>query len=249
MSKTVDFAIIREIAPDDEVYNWQKGQYETVESDTSQRFFAEKLSGLTAKDKVNLYINSMGGSVKEALGIYNLLKRCPAEVTAYIDGFAASAASVIAMAADKVVMPRNTCMMIHNAAWLAYGNPAQLRKSADDLEVINTSVINSYVMRAGDKLPEDKLTALMDSETWLTAAECVQYGLADAFGVQDADLSKAAEAFRAAASSGGAAYAKAPDFLAGVRLPAEKEKQKPQAGAPEYKMGSLLLAALKNMEV
>lgn len=243
MGKTIDFQLIEEIAPDSEAYNWSTGQYETIESKTSQRYFSERLYGLTANDTVNLYINSMGGSVKEALGIYNLLKRCPAKVTAYIDGFAASAASVIAMAADKVVMPRNTCMMIHNAAWWAYGNPADLRKSADDLEVINTSVINSYVMRAGDKLPQDKLTELMDAETWLTADDCMAYGLSDEYGGQDADLTKAAEAFQAAAKGGGVAYAKAPAFLGSVRLPAahaEPKAQEPQAKAPETDKGSVL---------
>lgn len=249
MSKSVDFALIEEIAPDSETYNWATGKYETIESKTSQRYFAEQLAGLTTRDKVNLYINSMGGSVKEALGIYNLLKRCPATVTAYIDGFAASAASVIAMAADKVVMPRNTCMMIHNAAWWTYGNPAALRKSADDLEVINTSVINSYVMRAGDKLPEDELTKLMDEETWLTAESCLAYGLADEYGSEDADLTKAAQAFQAAAKGGGVAYAKAPPFLGAVRLPAAEahKDSNPQAGAPENNIGSLGDLLLKSL--
>ena len=76
---------------------------------------------------------------------------------AYIDGIAASAASVIAMAADKVVMPRNTTMMIHNAAWSVYGNSKELRKSADDLDIINGAMLQSYIVKAVDKLPMDKL--------------------------------------------------------------------------------------------
>lgn len=252
MAKVIDFQIIEEIAPDEEYFNWETRRYETAVSTTSQKYFAEHLAGLTDADTVNLYINSMGGSVKEAIGIYSLLQRCPATVTAYIDGFAVSAASVIAMAADKIIMPRNTCMMIHNAAWLAYGNPAELRKSADNLEVINKSVINSYIMHAGDKLPEDQLVKLLDAETWLTAAQCVQYGLADEFADQDADLAAAAEQFRAAAKSGSIAYARVPDFLA-QQLPAPAANQtcEPQAGAPEKhtcSLGNMLLKSFIELE-
>lgn len=252
MAKVIDFQIIEEIAPDEEYFNWETRRYEPTVSTTSQKYFAEHLAGLTDADTVNLYINSMGGSVKEAIGIYSLLQRCPATVTAYIDGFAVSAASVIAMAADKIIMPRNTCMMIHNAAWLAYGNPAELRKSADNLEVINKSVINSYIMHAGDKLPEDQLVKLLDAETWLTAAQCVQYGLADEFADQDADLAAAAEQFRAAAKSGSIAYARVPDFLAQqLPAPAANQTQKAQAGAPEKhtcSLGNMLLKSLIKME-
>ena len=91
------------------------------------------------------------------------------------------------MAADRVVMPRNTCMMIHNAAWATYGNPTELRKSADDLEIINTAAISSYTARAGDKLPESELRQMLDAETWLSADDCIKYGLADEYGDTDAD--------------------------------------------------------------
>ena len=102
-----NFWVCDDIAADSERYNWRTGDYELVESKTSQRYFVDNLQGLTHADTVNLYINSMGGSVKEALGIHSVLQRCPAKVIAYIDGFAASAASVIAMAAEKVIMPKN----------------------------------------------------------------------------------------------------------------------------------------------
>lgn len=174
-----EFYLTTEIAADGEKFNRETWQWEPVESETSQNHFVKLLSNVQEGDEIHLYINSLGGSVKEALGIYNALKRAPAKVFAHIDGFAASAASIIAMAADEVIMPRNTCMMIHNAAWLAYGNPAELRKSADDLEVINKSAIESYMLKAGDKLDETTLHRFLDAETWLTAAECLEYGLAD----------------------------------------------------------------------
>lgn len=117
---------------------------------------------------------------------------------AYIDGVAASAASVIAMAADKVIMPRNTAMMVHNAAWGVYGNSKELRKSADDLDIINGAMLQSYIVKAGDKLPAEKLEELTDGETWLSAEMCIQYGLADEYAEQDADLTAAAKQYQGA---------------------------------------------------
>lgn len=110
-----EFYITDDIKPDGERFNWDTYSWEAVESTTCQRYFVENTKDAQAGDTINLYINSWGGSVKEALGIYNVLRRCGATVVAYIDGVAASAASVIAMAADKVIMPRNTAMMVHNA--------------------------------------------------------------------------------------------------------------------------------------
>ena len=249
-----EFYICDEIMADYQRFNWRTYEYETVESKTSQRYFVENLKGLGPGDKVNLYINSMGGSVKEALGIYNVLQRCPAKVTAYIDGFAASAASVIAMAAETVVMPRNTAMMIHNAAWWAYGNPEALRKSADDLEVINMAAIQSYVVHAGDKLDRDRLQQMLDEETWLTAEECVACGLADQFAEQEVDVQTAAQQYQAAAAAAkdreAAMYRKPPAFLAGV-LPAEAEPSQDKKEDSKVKSSSIYLLLkniTKNME-
>lgn len=160
-----EFYITDDIKPDGERFNWDTYSWEAVESTTCQRYFVENTKDAQAGDTINLYINSWGGSVKEALGIYNVLRRCGATVVAYIDGVAASAASVIAMAADKVIMPRNTAMMVHNAAWGVYGNSKELRKSADDLDIINGAMLQSYIVKAGDKLPAEKLEELTDGET------------------------------------------------------------------------------------
>lgn len=84
-------------------------------------------------------------------------------------------------------------MMIHNMWLEAVGNSAELRKAADDLDVINAAGRQAYLQKAGDKLPEDKLADMMDAETWLTAEQCVEYGFADRLADEDADMSGAAE--------------------------------------------------------
>ena len=196
--RVFEFYITDDIQPDGRRFNYDTYTWERVESNTSQRYFVENLKDVKEGDTVNLYINSMGGSVKEALGIYSALRRCPATVVAYIDGFAASAASIIAMAASKVVMPRNTTMMVHNAAWAVYGNSKDLRKSADDLDIINAAMLQSYIAKAGGKLTQEKLEELTDGETWLSAEECIQYGLADEYAEQDADLETAAKQYQQA---------------------------------------------------
>lgn len=93
---------------------------------------------------------------------------------------------------------RNTAMMVHNAAWGVYGNSKELRKSADDLDIINGAMLQSYIVKAGDKLPAEKLEELTDGETWLSAEMCIQYGLADEYAEQDADLTAAAKQYQGA---------------------------------------------------
>jgi ATP-dependent protease ClpP protease subunit len=121
----------------------------------------------------------------EGIAIYNQLKRHAAKKIVYIDGFACSIASVIAMAGDTVIMPKNTIMMIHNAWTIAMGNSSELRKAADDLEVINQASKQAYLEKAGGKLTEEKLTELLDAETYLTAEQCIELGLADRFSADD----------------------------------------------------------------
>ena len=262
-NRTAEFFVLEEIRPDREYFDWASGTMKTKKSTTSQNYFVDNLANLSGEFTVKLYINSMGGDVKEALGIVNALKRCPAKVMAYVDGFAASAASVITQGADEIYMPRNTCMMLHNARWTTEGNPKELRKSADDLEVINQTIINSYAARAGEKLSAQVLQQILDEETWLTAEQCIQYGLADGYTDYDADIQKAAEQFKAAAQTGAAAYAKAPAQIAALLKlepeqpqtpppPGPEDNRKPQAGAPVNKNGSLaerLLNAMKKTEV
>lgn len=217
--RVFEFWITSDIEADEEIYNRKTGGYELKESETAQRHFVDALKDAKPGDEVRLYINSYGGDVKEALGIYNTLRRTGAKITAYIDGFAASAASVIAMAADRVIMPRNTCMMVHNAWWLACGNPAQLRKSADDLEIINGAMLQAYIAKAGDKLTPKKMQAMMDAETWLSAEQCVACGLADEYGERDADMDAAAQQCKQAAAAAPRGIVGLPAALAAALAP------------------------------
>lgn len=172
-------------------YDWWND--EVIASETSANHFREELAKFPNATNINIYVNSYGGSVFEGTAIYNQLRRHQAFKTVYIDGFACSVASVIAMAGDKVVMPRNAMMMIHNAWTYAMGNSAELRKAADDLEVINRGNRQAYLQKAGDKINEEELVALLDAETWLTAEDCIRLGLADEYAETDADMSKAQE--------------------------------------------------------
>ena len=170
-------------------YDWWTG--ETIRSETSANAFRDALASYPDAAEIRLYINSYGGSVFEGTAIYNQLRRHPARKTVYIDGFACSIASVIAMAGDRIIMPRNTMMMIHNMWMGAVGNAAALRKAADDLDIINAAGRAAYLEKAGDKLEESRLVEMMDAETWLTAEDCIALGLADEYADTDADLTKA----------------------------------------------------------
>lgn len=130
-----------------------------------------------SSDKVEVHINSYGGDMFEGIAIKNYLKQLDKEITVVIDGIAASAASVIAMAGDTIKMPKDTQMMIHNPWTYTAGNAKELRKVADDLEKSQTSIEESYL--AHFKGTRDELKALLDEETSLTAEEAVALGLAD----------------------------------------------------------------------
>lgn len=145
----------------------------------SSQSFKNSLDDLGDVNQINLYTNSPGGSVFEGIAIKSMLERHKANVTAYVDGVAASIASVIVMGADKVIMPSDTLMMIHNAWSVAIGSADELRKQADDLDKISESAVKAYLNKAGDKLNEDELRKMLNDETWLSADEAVKYGLAD----------------------------------------------------------------------
>jgi ATP-dependent protease ClpP protease subunit len=170
-----------------DIFTWQMKK-----SETSAEYFREQLEAHPNVSEIRVYINSLGGSVMEGVAIYNQLRRHPAHKTVYVDGFACSVASVIAMAGDKIVMPRNTVMMIHNAWAAVSGNAQELRKMADDLDVLNAASRQAYLLKAGDKLTEEKLTEMLDAETYLTAEQCISYGLADEYAEQDVDINAAA---------------------------------------------------------
>lgn len=191
---TLDLYIYGDVEPDGYDF-WTD---EAVRSETSANTFRAELDARPDVRQINIYINSYGGSVFEGTAIYNQLKRHPAHKTVYIDGFACSVASVIAMAGDEIVMPRNALMMVHNMWMYVQGNAAELRKAADDLDKINEAGRAAYLEKAGDKLTPEMIAELEDGETWLTAEECISYGLADRYADQDADMSGAAEVLKKA---------------------------------------------------
>lgn len=174
-NKVLNLYLYGEITED--WYDWWSGQI--VESTTSANYVRKAIDEAGDVDEINVYINSIGGSVAEGNAIYNILKRSNAKVTTYVDSFAYSVASVIAMAGEKVVMPSNTTMMIHNAMMRCFGNSAELRQAADNLDKINEASCNTYLIKAGEKLTREKLNELLDKETFFTADEALAYGLCD----------------------------------------------------------------------
>lgn len=154
-------------------------RYRWDDNDTSAQSFKKDLDALGDIHTLNLYINSPGGSVFEGVAIHNILKRHKAKINVYVDALAASIASVIAMAGDTITMPSNAMMMIHNPWTITWGNAAELRKTADDLDRIGLSMRQTYLDRAGNKLTEDKLIEMLDAETWLSAEECQELGFCD----------------------------------------------------------------------
>ena len=128
-------------------------------------------------EKIHVHINSGGGSAFDGVAICNMLKQHDAEIIVHIDGWAASAASVIAMAGDKIIMPKNTMMMIHQASTYEFGNADDFEKTAKDLRKIDSALAASYTSRFVGS--EEELKQLLKDETWLTADEAVALGLAD----------------------------------------------------------------------
>ena len=127
--------------------------------------------------QINLHIHSPGGDVFDGIAIYNLLKNHPANVTVYIDGLAASMASVIAMAGNEIIMPENAMMMIHKPWGIQGGNAEDMRKYADLLDRVENTLIPAYASKTG-KTPEE-LAEMLSAETWLNGKECVEQGFAD----------------------------------------------------------------------
>ena len=165
-------------------FNWETWQYE--DSETGAKYFRKKLEEIPETGAIELHINSNGGSVKEGVAIYNLLKQHKATKTCYVDGFAYSIASVICMACDKIIMGKGTSMLIHNMSMDVYGDAKMLRKCADDLDVLMDANRKIYMERVKN-LTEEQLKEMMDKETFLTPEQCLEYGFCDEIGGQTAE--------------------------------------------------------------
>ncbi|KWC46650.1 head maturation protease, ClpP-related [Burkholderia ubonensis] len=145
---------------------------------TDADLFASKLDEVAATaTSIVVAINSMGGDVFDAFTIYNALRRHAGKVTGRVDGVAASAASLILMACDTIVMPSNAMLMIHNPHTVAAGEAEDFRRLADLLDSTGANILAAYVQRSG--LAEADVRAMMDAETWLTASQAKEQGFCD----------------------------------------------------------------------
>jgi ATP-dependent Clp protease protease subunit len=139
--------------------------------------FLDELKALGPVAALAVRINSPGGSVFDGVAIYNALKRHDARVTVWIDGIAASIASVIAMAGDEVIMPENAMLMIHDPSALVIGTAADMRGMAEALDKMKAGMVAAYRDKSGRD--DAEIEALMRDETWLSAKEALNLGLAD----------------------------------------------------------------------
>lgn len=143
----------------------------------SAQQFAKDLKALGNLKNIDLHIHSPGGSVFDGIAIYNLLNNHSATKTVYIDGLAASMASVIAMVGDTVIMPENAMMMIHKPWGIQGGDAEDMRKYADLLDKVENTLIPAYAKKTGKS--HEELAEMLAKETWLNGKECVEQGFAD----------------------------------------------------------------------
>lgn len=178
-----------------------KKWYEIVnKADKSEVWIYEQIGedfwsggGVTAKNfqkdfskiksnQIDLHINSPGGEVFDGITIYNMIKNHPAKVTTYIDGLAASIASVIALSGDEVIMADNALFMMHNPYGSVMGDSEEMRKFADTLDKVTDSIVMAYVSKSGKS--ETDIRGLMGEETWLSATEAYAFGFVDTISEQ-----------------------------------------------------------------
>lgn len=167
MKKTEDAAeiyIFGDIVP----YKW-------LSNDTTSYDLATQIKALAEGTKITVHINSNGGSLKEGLGIYNVLKG--RNVTTICEGFAASSASVIFCAGSRRVMNAASLLFIHNASMYASGNANDFEKAADDLRIVTDAAKAAY-REAGVNVSDEELNSMMDNETWITPENALSMGFA-----------------------------------------------------------------------
>lgn len=145
------------------------------DDDVTPQLFKDELNSGTGD--ITVWINSPGGDCVAAAQIYNMLMDYKGSVTVKIDGIAASAASVIAMAGTKVLVSPVSMLMIHNPMTVAFGNSAEMQKAIDMLASVKDSILNAYEIKTG--ISRTKLSHLMDAETWMDANKAIELGFAD----------------------------------------------------------------------
>lgn len=143
--------------------------------DTCPEDVLNYLSEIEDYKKLDIYINSGGGSVFAGLGIYNILKRHKGRKTVYVDGLAGSIASIIAMVGDEIIVPSNSFIMIHKPLCGVCGNANDMREMADTLDRIEEGLINTYKTKLKDNVNIETIKAMVNAETWLTGEEASKY--------------------------------------------------------------------------
>lgn len=179
--------------------------------------FQKELSDIKA-NQIDLHINSPGGEVFDGITIYNLIKQHPANVTTYIDGIAASIASVIALAGDKIIMAENALYMMHNPFGMVMGNSEDMRKMADVLDKVRGSISLAYKTKSGKA--DDEINSLMDAETWMNADEAQAAGFVDEISEQ-MDMAACAKFVPAMVQ---AKFKHIPENLTGDKKPPDNER-------------------------
>lgn len=168
-------------------FNWETWNYE--ESETSAKYFRDRLNEIPDGETIELHVNSCGGEVGEGVSIYNLLRQksgAGSRIIGYVDGYAYSVAMDIIMACDEIHMGLGTSMLLHNPwAWTA-GNAQQLRNMADQLDALADASRQLYLDRAKN-LTEEELKEMMDKETMLAPDTCLKYGFCDFVGEEQKD--------------------------------------------------------------
>ena len=161
------------------------------DDDITPALFKEEL--FSGSGPVTIWINSPGGDCIAASQIYSMLMDYPGNITVKIDGIAASAASVIAMAGTKVLMAPTSLMMIHNPATIAFGDHKEMAKAIEMLDEVKECIINAYEIKTG--LPRTKISHLMESETWMNAKKAIELGFADSMLEDEKKSTKDMEAY------------------------------------------------------
>ncbi len=157
------------------------------DDEVTPKLFRDEL--MNGEGDITVWINSPGGDCIAAAQIYNMLLDYKGNVTVKIDGIAASAASVIAMAGTKVIMSPVAMLMIHNPMTMAYGDTGEMEKAIAMLDEIKESIVNAYELKTG--MSRAKLSHLMDAETWMDANKAVELGFADEILTREENTAKA----------------------------------------------------------
>ncbi|MBD5549481.1 MAG: Clp protease ClpP [Lachnospiraceae bacterium] len=225
-------------------FNWSTWSYD--DSETSAKFFRDQLAAIPDTDTIELHINSNGGSVKEGVAIYNQLKQKACKKTGYVDGVAYSVAFVILQACDHRVMGMGTSALVHEIWIEACGNSKELRKIADDLDVLMES--NRKIFLERSKLEENQLAEMMEAETFLTPDQCLEYGLIDeidSYSISQEDAQSAQENLRQQVQQMENLVAQIKDFH--TQMQELRQSAKPDPVPAPKKLMNQLANVMKNM--